>query len=133
MCIDDPPEYVTMSMWPRSPMRRGPTSIGRARQLRFPQLSTLGFVADKYVEIQFEPILRLASLSTLRADSLATPSWGIRPGISLLHDPILINCEMVEEDIIPVLEACSELRKFTLRWDQPWSDKKVFMRYCPQG
>jgi hypothetical protein len=32
---------------------------------------------------------------------------------------------MSEEDVFPLLEACSELRKFTLRWDQPWADKDV--------
>jgi hypothetical protein len=123
MCIDDPPDYVTTAMWSGSQVRE-PTSIGQA-QLQFPQLSTLGLTTDTYVEIEFEPILRLASLSTLRVESLATSTWRIRPGVSLLHELELIHCQMSEEDVFPLLEACSELRKFTLRWDQPWADEDV--------
>lgn len=30
---------------------------------------------------------------------------------------------MGDEDILPLLEACTELRRFTFWWDQTWSDE----------
>jgi hypothetical protein len=49
----------------------------------------------------------------------------MRPTVSLLHELELTHCEMDDEDIFLVLEACNDLRKFTLRWDQPWADEDV--------
>ena len=108
--------------------------VSTAMQLSlFPRLLTLRLVGDLYAEIQFPPILRLDSLRMFCADSLETQMWKICPGISFLHDLEVTDCEMGEEDILPLLEACSELRKFTFWWDQPWSDEDVLSEELDYG
>lgn len=112
-------------MWPGLSTRPEVCLSEKIYQLQFPRLSTLRLVGDSFAEIEFEPILRLTSLSKFCADSLMTPMWTMRPGISRLHDLEVTNCEMTEDDILSILEPCSELRKFTFWWDQSWSDEDI--------
>jgi hypothetical protein len=52
---------------------------------------------------------------------VGAPSTGtcdIPPGISSVHELEVKNCKMDESNILPIPEACNELRKFTFRWDQ---------------
>jgi len=52
-------------------------------------------------------------------------NWKLSTGVSSLHELKVINCEMDEDQILPMLQACRELRKFIFCWDQPLSDGDV--------
>ena len=40
---------------------------------------------------------------------------------------------MDEDDVITLLRACRELRRFAFHWDQPWSDEDVMVEEWDDG
>jgi hypothetical protein len=132
--LQSPPTYVTEFMrlytsedaqHPFPPVQLTAVFEDQTHSVRFPQLSTLRFATESYVAVDFGPILRLNSLWTFRVGALSTGTWNIPPGISSVHELEAKNCKMDESNILPMPEACNELRKFAFSWDQPWSDEDV--------
>ena len=138
MYFQSPPTYVTDVIWfaalqlvrgsgillPRSASDAGSDHHHIDPLTR---LSTLRLKTDNCTEISFPPILHLPSLRTLSADSFGPSrrAWSVGAGISGLHKLELTRCELVEDEVLPLLQACKELRKFTYHWDQLWSDENV--------
>ena len=131
------PDYVTVVMqWSTLQHGRG-SGISLQRQIQnanfhrhglaLSRLSVLRLEMESFVDVELPPILRLPSLRTLSADSFppSNRAWSIEAGVSGVHSLELTRCGMDEDDILPLLQACRELRRFTFYWDQPWSDDDV--------
>ena len=86
-------------------LRLLPASIKQIYNPRFPRLSTLQLVTDSHIEFEFGPILQLKSLRIFGADSLSSPARELKTlyGVSSLHELKVINCEMNEDQILPML------------------------------
>ena len=133
-----PPTYVTDVMWfaalqpvrgldislPRSAFSAG---SGHHRIDFLTRLSTLRLETDYCTEISFPPILHLPSMRTLSADFFG-PSrcpWDVDAGVSGVQNLELTRCELDEDEVLPLLQACRALRKFTFHWHHSWSDEDV--------
>ena len=107
------------------------------RQHRFPlsRLSTLRLGTEDSGQIHFPSILQLPSVRTLSADSFSPSdrAWSIGGGVSGIHNLELTRCMMGEDDVLPLLRACGQLRMFTFHWNQPWSDWEAVYEEWDEG
>jgi hypothetical protein len=78
------------------------------------KLSILRLESDGCAEIHFPSIFQLPLLRTLPTDSFSPPgrSWRIDAGVSDMHCLKLTHCGMDKDEMLPLLRACRELRKF---------------------
>ena len=133
-----PPPYVTDVRWSAALQHvrgsdtsslRPASDAGSHHHFTGPlsRLSTLRLKTDSCTNIQFPPILQLPSLRTLSADSFCPSScgWSVDAGVSGVHNLELTRCELNEDEVLALLQACRGLRNFKFHWDQPWSDQNV--------